>query len=101
MFQQPADVMPRGVTQQRVALLVIEDVLALLPETLVGVHARTIILKQRLWHHRDRLATATPDVLDDVFVQQNLVGHLRQRRILQFDSGLAGGAYLMVMNPNS
>src|SRR5260370_10304874 len=64
----------------------------------MGVHARAVILEQWLWHHRDRLATAPADVLVDVFVEQHLVGHLRQGRVLQIDFGLTGGADFLVVD---
>src|SRR3989442_15557118 len=98
MFQQATDVMPRGVTQQRVALLVIENVLAFLPETLVSMHARAVILKERLRHHGHRLSAPTPNVLDDVLVEQDLVSHLCKRGVLHIDFSLAGGPDFVVMN---
>src|SRR5437879_6346544 len=98
MPQQATDVMTRGVTQQGIPLLVIKYVLALFPETLVRVHARAVILKKRFRHHGHRLSAPPPDVLDDVLVEQNLVGHLRQRRVFHIDFSLAGGADFVVMN---
>ena len=58
VLQQPADVPARHVGETGVALLVEEQRLAALPQRLVHVHARAVVLEQRLRHERHRLARA-------------------------------------------
>ena len=48
------------------------------PSTATGaVHARAVVPEDRLRHERDRLAVLPRDVLDDVLVEHELVGHRR------------------------
>ena len=72
--EQATDVVARGVGQPGVAHLVVEQRSAVLPETLVAVHARTVVAEEWLGHER-RGATVLPrDVLDDVLEEHDLVG---------------------------
>ena len=98
MREQPADVPAREVGQARVALLVEEERLAALPQRLVHVHARAVVLEQRLRHERDGLARGARDVLHHVLVEHQLVGHRRQRVEAHVDLGLARGADLVVLH---
>ena len=81
-----------------VALLVEEQRLAALPQRLVAVHARAVVLEDRLRHERHRLARRPRHVLDDVLVEHELVGHRQQRVEAHVDLGLAGGADLVVLH---
>ena len=76
--------------QQRVALLVVEEVRAVLPQALVGVHARAVVAEERLRHERRDLAGGAGDLLDDVLVAEDLVGGLDERPVADVDLGLAG-----------
>ena len=98
MVQQAADVPAGHVGQPGVARLVEEQRLAALPQRLVRVHARAVVLEDRLGHERDRLAVLPGHVLDDVLVQHELVGHREQRVEAHVDLGLAGGAHLVVLH---
>ena len=98
MLQEAADVVARGVAQQRVVPGVVENVLLVLPQALVGVHARAVVLEDGLRHHGDGLAVAHPHVLDDVLVLQHLVGHGRQGGEAHVDLRLPGGSHLVVMD---
>ena len=98
MLEQPADVPAREVRDLAVALLVEHQRLAALPQRLVHVHARAVVLEQRLRHERRRLARGVGDVLDHVLVEHELVGHAQQRVEAHVDLGLAGGAHLVVLH---
>ena len=62
------------------------------------VHARAVVLEQRLGHEGDGLARGVRHVLHDVLVEHQLVGHRRQRVEAHVDLGLAGGAHLVVLH---
>ena len=96
MVQDAADVVAGHVRQTRVARLVVEQRLAVLPQRLVGVHAGTVVTEQRLGHEGDGLAVLPRGVLDDVLEQQHIVGRGQQRVELVVDLGLSGGADLVV-----
>ena len=98
MREQSADVPAGHVGQSRVAGLAEEQRLAALPQRLVAVHARAVVLEDRLRHERRRLARRVGDVLDDVLVEHELVGHAQQRVEAHVDLGLAGGADLVVLD---
>ena len=73
-----------------------EQRLAVLPQRLVGVHARAVVAEQRLRHEGDGLAGLPCGVLDDVLEQHDVVGRVQQRVELVVDLGLARGADLVV-----
>ena len=96
VLEDPADVVERELREARV-LVPREQRLAVLPDRLVAVHARAVVLEQRLRHERDRLAVAAGDVLDAVLVDHQLVAHLDDRAELHVDLGLAAGRHLVVL----
>ena len=98
MGEQAADVPPAEVGQARVARLVVEQRLAALPQRLVDVHARAVVLEHRLGHERRGLAVLVGDVLHDVLVEHQLVGHAGQLVEAHVDLGLACGADLVVLD---
>ena len=98
MLEQAADVVAREVRQAAVADLVVEERLAVLPQALVAVHARAVVLEERLGHERDGVAGRVGDVLDDVLERHQVVGGLQQRAEPEVDLGLAGGADLVVLH---
>ena len=98
MLQQATDVPTRQVRQAGVALLVEEQRLAALPQRLVHVHTGPVVHEDRLGHERDRLAGGACDVLDDVLVEHQLVGHAQHRVEAHVDLGLARGADLVVLD---
>ena len=57
----------------------------------MGVHAGAVVAENRLGHEGRRHPVAHRDVLDDVFVPGQPVGHLGQRLEAHVDLGLAGG----------
>src|SRR5262249_7913357 len=98
MPQYAADIVASRIADQRVVLSVVEDVLAPLPQALVRVHARAVVLENRLRHDRYRFAVPAGNVLDDVFVDQDLIGHARERRKSHIDLGLSCRTDLVVVN---
>ena len=96
MPEQTADRVQRRFAQVGVAVTGKER-LAVLPQRQVGVHAAAVVREDRLGHEGDRLVVAAGDVLDDVLVPHELVGHLQQRREPHVDLALPGRAHLMVM----
>src|SRR5438270_13980391 len=61
------------------------------------MHSAAVVAKDGLRHERDRLAVATGHVLDDVFVEQHLVGGVEKRVVLQVDLSLAARRDFVVM----
>ena len=96
MVQQAADVVASHVRQAAVAGLVVEQRLAVLPQRLVGVHARAVVAEERLRHEGHGLACVPRGVLDQVLEQHQVVGGVQQRVELVVDLGLARGADLVV-----
>jgi hypothetical protein len=95
--EQPGGVVQRQRRQQRVAALLVHQRLAVLPQRLVHVHARAVLLEDRLRHERRGLAGLLGRVLDDVLVQLERVGHVDQGQEAQVDLTLAGAADLVVV----
>ena len=98
MLEQAADVPACGVGQQRVALLVVEEVRAVLPEALVGMHARAVVAVERLRHERRDLAGRAGDLLHEVLVPKDLVGGLDQGAVADVDLGLTWATDLVVLD---
>ncbi len=96
MFEQPAGRVEADVTEAGIAVAG-EERLAALPERGMRVHAAAVVLEDRLRHERDRLAVAARDVLADVLVPHELIGHLDERLELHVDLALAGRRHLVVM----
>src|SRR5262249_61133129 len=97
MLQYATDIVASRIADQRVVLSVVEDVLAPLPQALVRVHAGAVVLKNWLRHDRHRLAVPACYVLDDVLVDQNLIGHARGRGKSHIDFGLPRRSDLVVV----
>src|SRR6516165_6464544 len=62
------------------------------------MHAGAVVLKNRLRHDGYRLPVPAGDVLNDVFVDQDLVGHARECGKAHVDLGLPRRTYLVVVN---
>jgi len=97
VLDDSADVEQREVRQPGV-LVAGEQVLAVLPDRLVHVHARTVVADDRLGHEGGRLAIAVRDVVDHVLHRLQPVGTLHQRRELRADFVLPGPRHLVVMH---
>ena len=76
---------------------VAEQGLVAVPDRLVHVHARAVVGEQGLGHEGRGLAVLLGDVLDHVFVLDQLVGHRDQRVEPHVDLALAGGRDLVVV----
>ena len=74
-----------------------EERLPALPQRRVRVHAAAVVLEDRLRHERHRLAVPLRDVLADVLVPHELIGHFQQWLKLHVDLGLSGGGDFVVM----
>ena len=74
-----------------------EQVLAVLPQRRVDVHAGAVVHEERLGHEGGRLAVLAGDVLDDVLVLQHVVGHLDERGEAHVDLALAAGGDFVVL----
>ena len=74
-----------------------EQIVAVLPQRRMDVHAGAVVQEDRLGHERGRLAVLAGDVLDDVLVLQHVVGHLDQRSVAHVDLALAAGGDLVMM----
>ena len=97
MLQDAADVPLGQPAQTRVAAFVIEQGLAVLPQTLMGMHAGAVIGIDRLGHECHGLAVSLGHVFDHVFVKLHVVGHLQHRVETHVDLALPGRADFMVM----
>ena len=80
-----------------VAGLVVEERLAALPERLVRVHARAVVLEDRLGHEGEALAGLPGHVLEHVLERHQLVGHRQQRVEADADLALPAGGHLVVV----
>src|SRR5690348_15631587 len=96
MLEQTADV-PQGKLRQARISIAGKQWLSTLPERLVRMHSAAVVAKDGLRHERDRLAVATGHVLDDVFVEQHLVGGAEKRVVLQVDLSLAARRDFVMM----
>ena len=96
MLDESADVPASQVGEPAVAVLVVEQRLAVLPQRLVAVHARAVVAEERLRHEGRGLALLPRGVLDDVLEQLDVVGRVEQRVEAVVDLGLAAGADLVV-----
>src|SRR5256886_14270786 len=78
-----------------------EQVLPVLPERLVGVHAGAVVLEERLRHERRRLPPLPRSVLSAVLVPHDFIGHLGQGIESHIDFRLPGSRDFMVVNFDS
>ena len=97
MGEQAADVMATEVAEAGVGVGVEHQRLAAQPERLVHVHARAVLLEDRLRHECRDLAVTRRGVLDDVLVDHHLVRHPEQRLEAHVDLALAARGDLVVM----
>src|SRR5690606_10613549 len=97
VLEDAADVPQRQLRQAAVAVAGVQ-VLAVLAQRLVHVHAAAVVADDRLRHEGDGLAVAVGDVLDDVLHGQQLVGLAHERVELGADLALAGGGHLVVVD---
>ena len=98
MLENAADVVQRALAQIRVLALFKEQILAALPQTLVHVHARSVVLKNRFGHQRDRLVVPPRHLFDDVFVFEQVVPHLQQGIEPHVDLGLSRRPDLVMLH---
>src|SRR5690606_3872240 len=84
------------VRQAAVALLVVEERLAVVPQRLVRVHARAAVAEERLRHEGGDLAPLESGVLDDVLELEDVVRGVHHRVEAVVDLRLAAGADLVV-----
>ena len=61
------------------------------------MHARTVIAVKRLWHKRRRFAVHHGRIFDDIFEKHQVIGRVKQVRVLEIDLALAGGRDFVVM----
>src|SRR5208337_2187338 len=98
MLEETPDVILRGLADHPVALGIEEQVPAILPDRLVGMHTGTIVPEERLGH-KGRDHTEFPcHVLDDIFVHHAIVRHFDQRTIPHIYLILARGCHFMVVH---
>ena len=96
VLQDAADVVASHVGESGVAVLVVEQWLAVLPQGLVGVHAGAVVACQWLWHEGGGYAVLPCGVLDDVLEGLQVISCVQQRVELVVDLLLAAGAHLVV-----
>ena len=96
MLDDAANVVEAHVAQ--VGILVAgEQWLAALPDRLVHVHARAIVLVHRLRHEGRRLTIGRGHVVDHVLVELHPVRHRRERRELEAKLVLRRGHFVVVL----
>ena len=96
VLQQAADVVQRHLAEARVAIAG-EERLAVIPQTLVAVHAAAVVAEERLGHEGHGLAVLVGHVADDVLVQHHVVGALDQGVEALIDLALAAGGDFVVV----
>jgi hypothetical protein len=97
VLDDAADVVQREVAQAGVAVAG-EQVLAVLPDRLVHVHAAAVVADDGLGHEGGGLAVGVGHVVDHVLLQLHPVGALDQRAELGADLHLAGVGHLVVVH---
>ncbi|MDT4817616.1 hypothetical protein FQZ97_506950 [compost metagenome] len=97
VLDDAADVVQREVGQACVAVAG-EQVLAVLPDRLVHVHAGAVVADDGLGHEGGGLAVGVGHVVDHVLLQLDPVGALHQRAEAGADLELAGVGHFMVMH---
>jgi hypothetical protein len=96
MLEDAADVVETQLGEARVAVAG-HQWLAILPDRLVGVHARAVVLEKGLGHEGRRHPVLARHLLHHVLVLEELVGHLDERLELHVDLGLTAGRHLVVL----
>ena len=96
MSQDAADVPPRVIGELAVAALVEEQRLAVLPQRVVTVHARTVVAEDRLGHESGRLAPAPGLILHDVLEFHHVIAGGQEGGETVVDLLLTSGADLVV-----
>ena len=99
MLDHAADVIERHFREPGVAIAR-EEVLTVLPDGLVDMHARTIVAFDRLRHEGGGLAVSSRYVPHRVFENLRPVGALHEGAEARADFALAGAAHFVVMNFN-
>ena len=74
-----------------------EQRLALPPQREMDVHPGAVVAVDRLRHEGRRLPVAAGDVLDDVFVEADLIGHPHQFLVVHVDLALPRGGHLVML----
>ena len=98
MLEQSADVPPHHVAHLRVLCVrVVEERLAIGPVRLVGVHARPVVSVEGLRHEGRGVPALEGDVLDDVLVHHDVVGHLDQGVEPHVDFTLAASGHFVML----
>jgi hypothetical protein len=97
VLDDAADVVEGSLGQPGVAVAG-KDVVAVLGDGLVHVHAGAVVTDQRLGHEGGGLAIGMRHVVHAVLEDLYLVGLLDQRVELDADLALAGGTHLVVMH---
>ena len=97
VLDDAADVVQREVAQTGVAVTG-EQVLAVLPDRLVHVHAAAVVADDGLGHEGGGLAVGVGHVVDHVLLQLHPVGALQQRGKTRADLHLAGVRHLVVVH---
>ena len=78
-----------------------EERIAVLPDRLVGMHARAVVTKDWLGHKGRGFPVSLGHVLDNIFIPLQRIGHLDQGQEAQVDLCLASGGHLVVVLLNS
>ena len=91
MCEETTNIIERVFTEQRISLWIVEDVLAVFPDTLVDVHPGTVVLEKRFRHEGGNQIVLTRHILDDVLIQRNLIGNPSHRIKADVDLALPCG----------
>ena len=97
-FEQSADVVAAHLADERVALLVVEEVHAVLPQALVDVHAGAVVAVDRLGHEGQDLVVTVGHVPHHVLRQHHRVRLIAQGAVLEVDLALARRGDLVVVD---
>src|SRR5262249_10244444 len=96
VLQQAAGCVKTDLAQSGIAVAG-ERWAALFPQRLVGVHTAAVVLENRLGHERDGLVAPARDVLADVLVPHELIGHFEKRSKLHVDLTLTRRRHFVMM----
>ena len=97
MRQQSADVVAAKLAQLGIVRLAVEQISLALPQTLMNVHSRGVVLEQGFGHERRGHAVLAGSILHHVFINHQVVGHAGERGEAHVYFVLAAGRDFMVM----
>ena len=96
MLDDAADII-QAVLRQIAIFVASKERVAVFPDRLVTVHARTVIAINRLRHEGRAFAIGMGDIMHDIFIELQIVGNICQRVEFQTQFVLGSGHFVVVL----